>query len=97
MLKSDAIEWQPEWYDPGVELGREEGVQQGVQQGLERGASAVREALNSLAQTRFGQPVATKVAALVANIDEVDKLAEVICWVNESSSGEALLARLTQK
>ena len=105
MLKSDAIEWQPEWYDPGVELGREEGLQQGVQQGLqqgvqqglERGASAVREALNSLAQTRFGQPVATKVAALVANIDEVDKLAEVICWVNESSSGEALLARLTQK
>ena len=97
MLKSDAIEWQPEWYDPGVELGREEGLQQGLQQGLERGASAVREALNSLVQTRFGQPVATKVAALVANIDEVDKLAEVICWVNVSNSGEALLGRLTQK
>ena len=93
MLKSDAIEWQPEWYDPGVELGREEGLQQG----LERGASAVREALNSITQTRFGQPVATKVAVLVANIDEVDKLAQVICWVNESNSGEALLARLTQK
>lgn len=94
MLKSDTIEWKPEWHDPGVELGRAQGLEQGLEKGLEQGASALRQTLNTFAQVRFGQSVAVLVAGAVANISEVDKLAEVGRWIGECDSGEMLLARL---
>lgn len=88
VLNPDAIEWQPEWYDPGVELGRA--------QGLEQGAAALRRTLNIFVRIRFGQSVAVLVADVVENISELDKLAEVGRWIGECDTGETLLARLRQ-
>lgn len=65
-------------------------------QGIEQGASALRETLNTLARVRFGQPVAALVEDVVANISELDKLAEVGRWIGECDTGETLLARLRQ-
>ena len=101
MLKSETIEWQPEWYDPGVELGRAEGLEQGLAQGLEQGreqvVSALRQTLNTFAGVRFGESVAALVAAAVANIRDVDRLAEVGRWIGECESSEILLDRLRQE
>lgn len=100
VLNPDAIEWQPEWYDPGVELGRaqglEQGLEQGFEQGLEQGAAALRRTLNIFVRIRFGQSVAVLVADVVENISELDKLAEVGRWIGECDTGETLLARLRQ-
>lgn len=78
-LVERAAGWREEWRREGRAEGRREGLV---------------EALQLIAEQQFGRDVASRVVELLAPIDDVDRLGEVMRWVNECRSGDELIARV---
>lgn len=78
----------------GIEKGRQQGLEQGLEQGILQGE---RQLLVRQARLRFGEGVAESLKALVEDIDDADRLADIGTWIIQCDSGEALLARVKEQ
>jgi len=72
---------------------RQEALDEGRRQGVSEGMSHERALLRRLAARRFGVAAGDALAALLANEDDVERLAEVGDLVVDCPSGEELLRR----
>ena len=79
--------WRREGRQEGLAQGRKEGVAQGRREGVER----ERELLRRMAAVRFGRRVGEQARALLAEIDDWDRLAEVGELIAGADRGEDLL------
>ena len=70
-----------------------EGLKKGLEQGLEQGLEREREMLRRLAARRFGAAAAERLAAVLRDVGDADRLAEIGEHVIDCATGEALLAR----
>lgn len=78
MLAETVQEWTAEW----VEQGREQGVQQGQ-----------RVLLCQLAARKFDPATGERLAALLEDVADSDRLAQVGDWLIECGTADALFAR----
>ncbi len=79
----------------GRELGLTEGRELGLSEGREQGLERQRAILLRLAARKFGAGTATRLEALLAAIDDPDRLAVLGDHVIDSDDGEELLSRAT--
>ena len=79
--------WRREGRQEGLAQGRREGVAQGRREGVER----ERDLLRRMAAVRFGRSVGEQARALLAEIDDWDRLAEVGELIAGADRGEDLL------
>ena len=101
MLAERVTQWRQEALDEGrrqgVSEGRRQGVsegrRQGVSEGRRQGMSHERALLRRQAARRFGAATGDALAALLANEEDVERLAEVGDLVVDCPSGEDLLRR----
>ncbi len=89
MLAERVTQWRQEALDEGRRLGVSEGRRLGVSEGM----SHERALLRRLAARRFGVATGDALAALLANEEDVERLAEVGDLVVDCPSGEDLLRR----
>ena len=86
------------WREADREQGRAEGVEQGraegVEQGRAEGVAQERALLCRLTERKFGADAAGRVAALLAGIEDPERLADVGEWIIDCASGDELIARL---
>ena len=82
MLAERMTQWRQEALDEGRRQGLSEGRRQGVSHELQR-----------LAARRFGVAAGDALAGLLANVEDVDRLAEVGDLVVDCASTEELLRR----
>ena len=88
-----------EWAEEKFQLGRVAGMEQGLEQGLERGMARgraegiewERALLFRQAQRRFGADVAEALSALIEDMDDPARLAEVGDLVVDCATGRELL------
>ena len=85
-----AREWQNKYRDEG----RAQGVEQGVERGIEQGLAAERDLLRRQAARKFGAGAASRLAGLLAKIDDSARLAEVGVSIIDCATGDDLIARL---
>ena len=85
MLAERVTQWRQEALD--------EGRRQGVSEGRRQGMSHERALLRRLAARRFGVATGDALAALLANEEDVERLAEVGDLVIDCPSAEDLLRR----
>ena len=76
------------------EQRREEGRKQGLQQALEQALEHERGLLRRMAALRFGAETGERAAALMADIGEADRLADVGDWLVQCGAGDEFLARV---
>ena len=81
-----AVEFPKHW--------RREGRQEGLAQGRREGVERERDLLGHQVAYRFGDEAGEQVRALLAEIDDWDRLAEVSDLVIRTQSGAELLRRL---
>ena len=81
------------WRREAVEEGLKQGVSTGRRQGLSEGVSHERALLRRLAARRFGVAAGDALAALLANEENVERLAEVGDLVVDCGSAQELLLR----
>ena len=109
MLAETVTQWRREALDEGRKLGRRQGMSEGRKlgmsegrrqgmsegrrQGMSEGMSHERALLRRLAAGRFGVAAGDALAALLANEEDVDRLAEVGDLVVGCTSAEELLRR----
>ena len=109
-LEERVREWPEQWRRKGFQQGlqqareqrREEGRKQGLQEGREQGLQEGREQaleherglLRRMAALRFGAETGERAAALMADIGEADRLAEVGDWLVQCGAGDEFLARV---
>ena len=74
--------------------GRVEGRAEGRAEGMERGIAAERELLGRLAARKFGIDASERLAALLARIDDPERLAEVGDLIIDCATGDDLIARV---
>ena len=74
------------WQEAEREQGREQGRAEGVEQ--------ERALLRRLTERKFGADAAGRVAALLAGIEDPERLAHVGEWIIDCASGDELIARL---
>ena len=86
MLAETVTQWRREALDEGRRMGMSEGRRQGMSEGE-------RALLRRLAAWRFGTATGDALAALLANEDDVERLAEVGDLVVGCASAEELLRR----
>ena len=86
MLAETVTQWRREALDEGRKLGVLEGRRQGMSEGE-------RVLLRRLAAGRFGGAAGDALAALLANEEDVERLAEVGDLVVGCASAEELLRR----
>ena len=72
-----------------LKQGREQGREQGLEEGLER----EREMLRRLAARRFGAAVGERLAPVLRDVRDAERLAEIGEDLIDCADGEALLAR----
>jgi len=89
-LEERVKEWPAQWLREGREQGREEGREEGREQGLEH----ERTLLRRMAALRFGAEIGERAAALMADIGEADRLADVGDWLVRCGDGGEFLARV---
>ena len=77
--------------DANFDRWREENIAQGVKQGMAQGRVAL---LGRLAARRFGDGVAGRVTALLADVSDTSRLDAAGEWLVDCETGEALLERL---
>ena len=81
--------------DANFDRWREENIAQGVKQGMAQGVAQGRIALlGRLAARRFGDGVAGRVTALLADVSDTSRLDAAGEWLVDCETGEALLERL---
>ena len=85
MLAETVTQWRQEALD--------EGRRRGIAEGMSEGMSHERALLRRLAVRRFGVPAGAALAALLANEEEAERLAEVGDLVVDCTSAEELLRR----
>ena len=102
MLAERVTQWRQEALDEGrrqgVSEGRRQGMSEGKRQGMSEGkrqgmSEGERVLLRRLAAGRFGVATGNALAALLANEDDVERLAEVGDLVVGCASAEELLRR----
>ncbi len=90
MLAETVAQWRREALDEGRRLGMSEGVLEGRRQGMSEGERAL---LRRQAARRFGAATGDALAALLANEEDVERLAEVGDLVVGCASADELLRR----
>ncbi len=86
-------EWPKQWVREGREQGLREGIEQGLEQGIEQGRAEERALLERMAAFRFGRDTAQRLSAVLGEITNPERLAEVGEWLVRSETAEAFLAR----
>ncbi len=81
--------------DQAVDESRAEGRELGLTEGREQGLERQRAILLRLAARKFDAGTATRLEALLAAIDDPDRLAVLGDHVIDSDDGEELLSRVT--
>ena len=79
----------------GREQGRAEGIAKGREQGRAEGIARERAVLVRLAARKFGAPTAERMAALLAGLEDPDRLDEACDSIIECDDAEDLLSRLS--
>jgi len=82
-----------QWRQEALDEGRRQGVSEGVLEGRRQGVSHERTLLRRLAARRFGVAAGDALAGLLANVEDVDRLADVGDLVVDCASAEELLRR----
>ena len=90
MLSETVQEWTAEW----VAEGRKQGIEQGCAEGLEQGRAEERALLRRQAARKFDDDAARRLAAVLAEVAEPERLAEVGDWIIECGTGAELFARV---
>ena len=97
MLAERITQWCQEALDEGrrqgMSEGRRQGMSEGRRQGVSEGISHERTLLRRLAAGRFGVATGNALARLLANEEDVERLAEVGDLVVACASAEELLRR----
>ena len=79
--------------EQGIERGIEQGIERGIERGLERGLAAERELLCRLAARKFGTGAGERLAGVLAQVGDTNRLAQVGDWIIDCATGESLIAR----
>ena len=74
--------------------GRAEGVEQGRAEGMKRRIAAERDLLCRLTARKFGEDASERLTALLARIDDPERLAEAGDLIIDCATGDDLIARL---
>ena len=82
-----------QWCQEALDEGRRQGMSEGRRQGVSEGISHERTLLRRLAAGRFGVATGNALARLLANEEDVERLAEVGDLVVACASAEELLRR----
>ena len=82
------------WREADREQGREQGLAEGVEQGRAEGVEQERALLLRQAERKFGAEAAGRLAALLAGIEDPERLADVGEWIIDCVSGDELIARV---
>ena len=90
MLSETVQEWTAEW----VAEGRKQGIEQGCAEGLEQGRAEERALLRRQAARKFDDDTARRLAAVLAEVADPARLAEVGDWIIECGTGAELFARV---
>ena len=80
--------------EEGIQQGREEGIQRGREEGIQQGFAQERALLCRQAARKFDAETAERLAALIADVADPDRLAEVGDRIIECGTAADLLARL---
>ena len=86
-------EGRAEGIEQGIERGIEQGIERGIERGLERGLAAERELLCRLAARKFGTGAGERLAGVLAQVGDTNRLAQVGDWIIDCTTGESLMAR----
>lgn len=93
----DRVErWSDRLRAEGLTQGRAEGLTEGRALGLAAGRAEERQLLIGLAERKFGPAPARLLAALLADVDDADRLGAVGGWIIDCSTGNELVARVAE-
>ena len=92
MLSETVQEWTAEW----VAEGRKQGLDQGRAEGLDQGRAEARGLLRRQAARKFDDDTARRLAAVLADVADPERLAEVGDWIIECGTAAELFARLAE-
>ncbi len=99
-LEDRVAYWRQKLLEEGKAEGREEGKAEGREEGEARGdaKALVRERylLRRQVVLRFGEDTAEQFGALLEEVSDPDRLAEMGEWIIECEDGASLLARMSQ-
>ncbi len=90
MLSENVREWTAGW----VAEGREQGLEQGREQGRAEGRAEGRALLCRQAARKFDADAARRLEAVLAEVTDPERLAEVGDWIIECGTAAELFARL---
>ena len=68
---------------------------EGLAEGIERGLAAERDLLRRLAESKFGAAASERLALVLAEVDDPERLAETGDWIIECTTAESLIVRFT--
>ncbi len=94
MLEENVREWTRELLEQGRAQGIEQGIEQGRAQGIEQGRHEERALLCRLAARKFDAGASEGLAAALAGVTDLDRLARVGDWIIECATASELLARV---
>ena len=105
MLSEQVQEWTREWVEEGREQGiaqgreqgREQGIAQGREQGIAQGRAEERALLCRLAARKFDAATAQRLAAVLADVADPDRLTQVGDWIIECGTPAELIARVDDR
>ena len=89
-VRMTLVERVSEWPKQWIREGRQEGLREGRQEGL----AHERELLRRQAVSRFGADTAERLAGMLGDIADPERLAEVGEWLVCCETGDEVLARL---
>ena len=94
MLAETVTRWRQEAIDEGLRQGMSKGLRQGMSEGVKQGmAEGERTLLRRQAARRFGAETGDALAALLANEEDAERLAEMGELMMDCASPEELLRR----
>ena len=100
MLTETVQEWTAEWVEQGRRAGRREGREQGREEGREQGrregCARERALLCRQAARKFDAEAGERLATLIADIADEDRMAEVGDAVIKCGTADELFARLSR-
>ena len=91
MLSENVREWTAGW----VAEGREQGLEQGLEQGRAEGRAEGRALLCRLVARKFDDDAARRLAAVLAEVVDPERLAQVGDWIIECGTAAELFARVS--
>ena len=91
------VRWSDQLRAEGLTEGRAEGLTQGRAEGLAAGREEERRLLLDQTARKFGRTPARQLAALLADVDDPDRLGEVGGWIIDCETGDELVACVAGK